>query len=222
MPSNAPRLGAEQAVAAGERGSRTQHGGLAWRPRPLAPPLCAQMEEVRVNGVWANLSALPAPGNASHGALYYNRALALNPWPSGNLTYNDTTATVFVAGAADGALRVAPFKCPAGGCEQVGAPGAAAQLDMGPLPMLSPGLARSLLRDRRQVVGLPGPCTVRRPPPPPPPLPSKKRPEPPRPAPCALGCSRPRRRWTCATARSSGRTRPPGAAPPASPRRAIT
>lgn len=53
-----------------------------------------------VNGVEQEaLLALPAPLNASSGAVYYSKTAAFNSLYSWNGTsYNDTTATVLVAG----------------------------------------------------------------------------------------------------------------------------
>jgi hypothetical protein len=77
------------------------------------------MDMVRVNNVWQNATTLANPSNASHGWLYYNATFAYNAWPSGNNTYNDTTASIFLAGPTDASLRVAALQCPVGGCFQV-------------------------------------------------------------------------------------------------------
>ena len=70
-----------------------------------------------VNGADSTLASEPIPTVASHGDFYYERTPAPSPWPhwTGG-PYNDTTATIFVAGDADDALTARPERCPREGC----------------------------------------------------------------------------------------------------------
>eukprot|EP00879_Flechtneria_rotunda_P011345 GHRR01011850.1.p1 GENE.GHRR01011850.1~~GHRR01011850.1.p1 ORF type:complete len:1721 (+),score=430.30 GHRR01011850.1:1256-6418(+) len=71
------------------------------------------------------LQALPDPLNATSGTVFYSRTPTLNRFYSWNGTkYNDTTATVLVAGATDRTLTVRPLSCAGGAesCDVLGAP----------------------------------------------------------------------------------------------------
>jgi hypothetical protein len=74
-------------------------------------------DHFEVNGKESNLTAAPAPAISTHGAFYYNKTPALNPWPHwAGGPYNDTTVTVFLGGQSDGALQVVAKNCAAAGC----------------------------------------------------------------------------------------------------------
>eukprot|EP00775_Hariotina_reticulata_P007195 gene7195-7409_t len=99
--------------------------------------LFIQTKQLQAAAAWAvngqqqeAITSLPDPLNATTGTLFYSRVPSVNTlWSWNGTRYNDTTASVLLAGGSDATLTIEPLSC-AGGAESCDMLGVSLSVDL--------------------------------------------------------------------------------------------